>query len=133
MIQIDLRSREPIYEQLIKNIKELIFSGVLKTDEKLPSVREIARQLTINPNTIQKAFKALETEGYIYSARGRGHFVMSMKENKSAEQSLVILNQIKELIKEANYIGISKEDILTIMGSVYTDSVTERGELSDTD
>ena len=67
MFAIDLKSRKPISRQIIDNIKELIVSGVLAEDEKLPSVREMASYLTVNPNTVQKAFRILEQQGYIYS------------------------------------------------------------------
>jgi GntR family transcriptional regulator len=120
MIDIDIRSREPIYEQLIQKIKELIFSGVLKPDEKLPSVRELATRLTINPNTIQKAYKELENQGYIYSARGRGNYVMpinNMSKLKSYDQ---LLDKITELVKEANYVGISKESVINAIDIVYS-------------
>ena len=75
MIQMDIRSRVPIYEQLYENVRRLILEGHLKKDDKMPSVRELAGLLTINPNTIQKAYKALEKDGYIYSVSGRGNFV----------------------------------------------------------
>ena len=71
MINLDLKSRVPIYEQLVDKVKQLIIQGVLKPDEKLPSVRSLAQELTINPNTIQKAYRELEREGYIYSLPAR--------------------------------------------------------------
>lgn len=130
MIHIDLRSREAIYEQLINNIKELIFSGILQPDEKLPSVRELATQLTINPNTIQKAYKELENLGYIYSARGRGNFVMPVDNNTSEKNSVELLNKITELIKEANYVGISIESIKEIIDNIYKNE-SVKGEYND--
>ena len=125
MINIDLRSREPIYEQLIDNIKQLIFSGILAPDEKLPSVRELASQLTINPNTIQKAYKELENVGYIYSARGRGNFVMPVDRNKGEVYGMELLNKMKELVKEANYVGIPKKSILEMIDDIYNKSVNK--------
>nr|WP_113673569.1 GntR family transcriptional regulator [Vallitalea guaymasensis] len=127
MIHIDLRSREPIYEQLVNNIKELIFSGILQPDEKLPSVRELASQLTINPNTIQKAYKELENLGYIYSARGRGNFVMPVDDKSGVKNSVELLNKITELVKEANYVGISKEFIKQIIEDVYRKKIDKGG------
>ncbi|GMQ64909.1 GntR family transcriptional regulator [Vallitalea sp. AN17-2] len=127
MIHIDLRSREPIYEQLVNNIKELIFSGILQSDEKLPSVRELASQLTINPNTIQKAYKELENLGYIYSARGRGNFVMPVDDKSGGENSVELLNKITELVKEANYVGISKKFIIKIIDDVYRKNIDKGG------
>ena len=64
MFKIDLKSRKAIYEQVVDNFKEMIISGVLKPDEKVPSVRDMAKELTINPNTIQKAYRELENRGY---------------------------------------------------------------------
>ena len=75
MLHLDFRDRRPLYEQIKEKLKALIISGVLKEDEKIPSVRELAGMLTINPNTIQKAYKDLESEGYIYSQKARGSFV----------------------------------------------------------
>jgi hypothetical protein len=67
MLQLDYKDHRPLYEQIKEKMKVLIMSGVLKSDQQLPSVRELAQSLTINPNTIQKAYKDLETEGFIYS------------------------------------------------------------------
>ncbi len=75
MIQLDLRDRRPIYEQIKERFKELIITGAVKEQEKIPSVRELASILAINPNTIQRAYKELEEEGYIYSLRSKGSFV----------------------------------------------------------
>ncbi len=75
MIQVDVRSRVPIYEQIINSIKQMSISGVLLPNEKLPSVRELAKDMTINPNTIQKAYQELERQGIIYIKRGQGTFI----------------------------------------------------------
>ena len=101
MIQVDIRSRVPIYEQLYKNIRQLILQGYLKEDDKIPSVRELAATLTINPNTIQKAYKALEKDGFVYSVSGRGNFVSRLDEEKMKRESESILLKLDEAIKEA--------------------------------
>ncbi len=75
MFQLDLRSGTSVYQQVIRNIKELIVTDALPEGTRLPSVRDLSRQLTINPNTVQKAFKELERDGYIYTVSGRGTFV----------------------------------------------------------
>ena len=75
MINIDYQSRTPIYEQIVERFQMLILKGVLKPDDQMPSVRSLALQLSINPNTIQKAFAQLEQQGYIYPVKGRGNFV----------------------------------------------------------
>lgn len=75
MFQLDMKSNKSVYEQVIDRIKELVVTGVLNEGTQLPSVRELSRQLTINPNTVQKAFKELERDGYIYTVSGKGTFV----------------------------------------------------------
>ncbi|MFT8648966.1 MAG: GntR family transcriptional regulator [Bifidobacterium psychraerophilum] len=74
MIEIDLKSRKSIYEQVVTGIKEQILTGLIAAEAKLPSVRELSKELTVNPNTIQKAFRKLEEQGYIYSVTGVGSF-----------------------------------------------------------
>ena len=75
MIQLNYRDARPIYEQVKDGFRHLIIQGVMEKDEKLPSVRELATSLTINPNTIQRAYRELEQEGYVYTIPGRGSFV----------------------------------------------------------
>lgn len=101
MIEIDVRSRVPIYEQLQANIRLLILQGTLKKDEKLPSVRELSSMLTINPNTIQKAYKALERDGFIYSVSGRGNFVRKLDEVIMKKEVALVLTKIDKLVQEA--------------------------------
>lgn len=71
MFELDIHDRKPIYEQLMEKVKEMIMYGSLQPDEQLPSVRALSAQLTVNPNTIQKAYRELEREGYIYSVQGK--------------------------------------------------------------
>ena len=103
MFAIDLKSRKPISRQIIDNIKELIVSGVLAEDEKLPSVREMASYLTVNPNTVQKAFRILEQQGYIYMSPGRGTFVQSgaVKTHTHVEE-LETINHLEESLMKPN-------------------------------
>lgn len=75
MIVIDYQDRTPIYEQIVERMQMLIIKGILKPDTQLPSVRKMAMELSINPNTIQKAFAILEQQGFIYPVKGRGSFV----------------------------------------------------------
>ena len=75
MIVIDYQDRRPIYEQIVERFQILILKGVLEQDEQMPSVRKLAVELSINPNTIQKAYSILEQQGYIYPVKGRGNFV----------------------------------------------------------
>lgn len=117
MFAIDLKSRKPISRQIIDNIKELIVSGVLAEDEKLPSVREMASYLTVNPNTVQKAFRILEQQGYIYMSPGRGTFVQSdaVKTHMHVEE-LETINHLEESLMKLYRLGISKAEAEVIIG-----------------
>ena len=112
MIQIDYRSQKAIYEQVRDEIKKLIMMGILKVDEKIPSVREIAGTLAINPNTIQRAFRELENEGFIYSVKGRGNFVSPRKEAEHTERIESLLKEFVACTTELLYLGISKDDLI---------------------
>ena len=75
MIVIDYKDTRPIYEQIVERFKMLILKGVMREGEQMPSVRSLAMELSINPNTIQKAYAELERQGFIYTVKGRGNFV----------------------------------------------------------
>ncbi len=115
MFELDSRSRLPIYEQLIEIIKQLIISKALKPDEQLPPVRVLAQQLTINPNTIQKAYKELERQEYIYSLIGKGHFVSPAIEHMNHEQKKLLQEELLKKIAEAMHLGMSREELLLII------------------
>lgn len=110
MFQIDLRSRTSIYEQVIDHLKELIMTDVLEEDSRLPSVRSLSRDLRVNPNTIQKAYRELEREGYVYSVTGKGTFVSS-KDGITPDQSK--LTEIREALvsayKSLLYLGLNPD------------------------
>ncbi|MCM3121801.1 MULTISPECIES: GntR family transcriptional regulator [unclassified Mesobacillus] len=118
MFELDLRSRKPIYEQLVDKMKELIINEVLKPDEQLPSVRHMAQQLTINPNTIQKAYRELETQGFIYSLKGKGSFVNPMDTGKDIDKILQVKQDLEKLLNEALYLGVSAEALHELVKSV---------------
>ena len=80
MLQLDLKSRKSIYEQVMDQLKEQIMTGQMATGEKLPSVREISKSITVNPNTVQKAYRELERQGYVYTTSGVGTFVADRSE-----------------------------------------------------
>ncbi|RKD21400.1 GntR family transcriptional regulator [Caminicella sporogenes DSM 14501] len=119
MIQIDLKSRKPIYEQLVEKFKQLIINDVLKADEKIPSVRELAKELTINPNTIQKAYRELERQGYIYSVRGRGSFVSKEIEKVDEKKVERLKNEIIRNLSELIYLGLEKEELMKLLEETY--------------
>lgn len=118
MIVIDYKDRRPIYEQIVERFKELILNGALPPDYKLPSVRSLAMELSINPNTIQRAYATLEQKGYIYSVKGRGSFIAGNQELIDLKKQEVI-KHLKEQLKLAIKSGISKEEIKEIEEEAY--------------
>ncbi|MBP2239575.1 GntR family transcriptional regulator [Cytobacillus eiseniae] len=118
MFELDIRSRKPIYEQLVEKLKELIITEVLKTDEQLPSVRLLAQQLTINPNTIQKAYRELEVQGYIYSIKGKGSFVSPASDGFNTEKLLKVKKDIMKLVSEAMYLGVTADELITMIKEI---------------
>lgn len=118
VLELDVKSRVPIYEQLVEKIKELIIMEVLKGNEQLPSVRSLATELTVNPNTIQKAYRELENQGYVYSIPGKGNFVAPINKNRKLEKVNKLKEEIKKLILEAIYLGITKEELMDIYDNV---------------
>lgn len=127
MFELDVRSRKPIYEQLVDKIKELIINQVLGPDEKLPSVRTLSQELTVNPNTIQKAYRELERQGYIYSVQGKGNFVAPL-ELVDKEKLDELKEDLIKLLSEAIYLGLTKRDLLHLYEEA---EQMQRGELHD--
>ncbi len=116
MILIDYKSRKPIYEQIIDSIKSLIVSGVLERDDQLPSVRQLAQELAINPNTIQKAYGELEREGVIYSLKGRGSFVGSGIQELRMVQQQELIEQIFEISGELCELQVPQQEVCAVEG-----------------
>ncbi len=110
LIIIDYNDKRPIYEQIIDRFQTLILNGVLEQDSQLPSVRNLAIELSINANTIQRAYSELEREGYIYSVKGRGNFVRA-NESLLLVQKERLLKELKEHISKCQKAGISSDDI----------------------
>lgn len=125
MFQLDLKSRKSIYQQVIDNFKELIMNGVLKDDEKLPSVREISKTLTINPNTIQKAYRELERQEFIYTVSGLGTFVSPANERKVDERQVKSMEKrLREFINELRYLGLKENEIKELIEKVIKEETT---------
>lgn len=118
MIQIDYQDSRPIYEQIIDRFEKMILSGALSPDEKMPSVRQMAAQLSINPNTIQKAYAVLELKGYIYTVRGRGSFVSS-PEGLQEERRSQWLEAFTNQLYEGKTIGITMEQCEDAVHAVF--------------
>ena len=121
MITVDMRDRKPIYEQLIDNIRTLAVQGYLQPDEHLPSVRQLAAELAINPNTIQKAYAELERQGVIYALPGRGNFISpdigAVAKQEQARQLQILTAQLAH----AKNAGVKKEEILALLDAAYED------------
>lgn len=114
-IMVDVKSRVPIYEQIIASVKESVISGILTADEALPSVRSLAGELAINPNTIQKAYSELERQGIVYSVPGRGSFVSSNTAEIEKQHREQLSLHLKAVVCEAFKAGFSLEDIEKII------------------
>jgi len=111
LIQINYRDSRPIYEQVMDGLRRLIISGALRPDDKLPSVREIARDLAINPNTIQRAYRELETDGYVYTLAGKGCFVSELPD-ENRKRKAQLFAELDRSLEELIFLGITKEEIL---------------------
>jgi len=114
MFQIDLKSRKAIYAQIIDNFKRLIISGILQPDEKVPSIRELAQTITVNPNTVQKAYRELENQGYIYTVLGQGSFIASLESppGETNPEVKALYDYISEIIQELKFRGQTMQEIL---------------------
>ena len=110
MISINFRDSRPIYEQVKDSLRRLIVSGALPPDEKLPSVRELASQLVINPNTIQRAYRELEREGYIVSVPGKGSFACG-QHGANSERVRELLAQFDDAAEELMYLGVTAAEL----------------------
>jgi len=119
MLHLDFRERRPLYEQIKEKIKTLILSGVLKPDERIPSVRELAQSLTVNPNTIQKAYKDLETEGFIYSIRAKGSFVTPLDRSAHHPRREELMRELERNVAELMYLNAPIEQLIDTIHAIY--------------
>ncbi len=118
MITIDYKSRVPIYDQIVNSVIRLKVVGVLKDGDKLPSVRQLALKLSVNPNTVQKAYAILETNGVIYSVTGKGSFI---SEDETAKDAILeaAKDDFKRAVEEAFRKGLAKEELENILKQIY--------------
>ncbi len=111
MLNLDYRDARPIYEQVKDGLRRLMISGAILEGEKLPSVRSMASSLAINPNTIQRAYEALETEGYVYSIPGKGSFAAACSEVDTRRKES-LLKQFDSVITELLFLGLTDETLI---------------------
>ncbi len=114
MININYRDSRPIYRQIKDEIKRLMMAGIIKPDQKLESVRELAVKTAINPNTIARAYRELESEGYLYSVAGKGSFASNAAEMAETHTNM-LFEKFKEVTNELVYLNFDKEKLITFI------------------
>ena len=120
MFIVDLKSRVPIYEQLKNRTLELIMAGVLEQDSQLPSVRSLAKDLGISPNTIQKAYQDMEKEGIIYSVAGKGSFVNDISAVKQKETDAA-MESLEQLCRQLKACNATKQQVIFCIEKVFSE------------
>lgn len=128
VFQLDMRGNKPLYEQIKEKIKELIMSNILKPDERIPSVRELAQTLTINPNTIQKAYKELENEGFIYSVRAKGNFVAPLEQKTVRPRRDELKNELEKIVAELIYLHEPEEQLIATIQAIYKEREVKKDD-----
>lgn len=119
MILLDQMDRRPIYEQITEKLSELMIRGILSENSALPSVRNLAAELSINPNTVQRAYIELEREGYIYSVKGKGSFVSPMDKLKAKKLDELNLT-LRTDIERARIAGVREEELIQTVRDIYS-------------
>ena len=114
MLTLDYRDARPIYGQIKDSLRRLIVAGALGPDEKLPSIRALAMDLSINPNTIRRAYTELEQEGFIYSVPGKGSFAAVMGGGDGRRRA-ELMERLREIIAELRYLNVSDQEILALI------------------
>ncbi|NLK00135.1 MAG: GntR family transcriptional regulator [Clostridia bacterium] len=120
MLNIDVRSSQPIYDQIIEQVKENIVKGIFQPGDKLPSVQEMSSLLTINPNTVSKAYQELERSKVIEIQRGRGTFIAKDYRPEMDEERLKLVKDLlKKAILESHYMGLKKREVIGLIDETY--------------
>jgi GntR family transcriptional regulator len=129
VIQLNYRDSKPIYEQIKDGLKKLIITDFLQPNEKLPSVRELASGLAINPNTIQRAYRELESDGFIYSIAGKGSFVAEQEDARHTnERQQELLEEFDEVVEELHFLSMDEETLVTRLHNDYAGRKLKEGE-----
>ncbi len=118
MIVLDYTDRRPIYEQIVERFQSLVMCGVLEKDAPLPSVRGLAMELSINPNTIQRAYAELERRGVIYTVKGKGNFVADQGALRRLRRE-ELLGAATVLVKKAKEDGLEKQEVAEMIDQVW--------------
>ena len=118
MLKLDYKDSRSLHEQIEDGIKSLIINKVLEADEQIPSVRELSISLTVNPNTVQKAYKQLEADGFIYSIKGRGNFVAPVSHTKDDTKIAELYENLESVVKALLYLGEPPDKIDNILNNI---------------
>ena len=118
LINLDQRDKRPIYQQIEDQIVRLCLLEILKEWDSIPSVRQMAADLSINPNTVQKAYQELESKGVIVTVRGKGNFIGDISVIRSVRESQILLN-LHETVSDARKNGIQREKVLSVVSEIY--------------
>lgn len=118
MIALDYRDKRPIYEQIVEKLEKLIVCGALESNTRMPSVRSLAMELSVNPNTIQRAYAQLEQDGYLYTIVGRGNYVTCEAEWKKGRVQTV-LNEFTEVLNKARETRVPRGELLALFDRIY--------------
>lgn len=118
MIILDYRDKRPIYEQVVEKLERLIVSGGMEPLTRMPSVRSLAMELSVNPNTIQRAYAQLEQDGYLYTVSGRGSYVTAESDWRENKQSKVFM-EWKNNTQQAKEVGLTKEMLEEALKQIY--------------
>lgn len=125
MITIDYQNRIPIYEQIVERFQTLIVNGALEPDTQLPSVRNLAVDLAINPNTIQKAYALLEQQGFIYPVKGRGNFVSGDSEVRFRKIQ-AFYGTLERVVLQGRELGVTEEEFQKKVSQLYEEDGYDR-------
>lgn len=127
MIALDYRDKRPIYEQVVEKLEKLIVCGALESNTRMPSVRSLAMELSVNPNTIQRAYAQLEQDGYLYTIVGRGNYVTCEAEWKKGRVQTV-LKEFTEVLTKARETRVPRGELLALFDRIYPE---RRGRTHD--
>ena len=129
MFQVDAMSRIPVYEQIVEQMERFVLAGIMRPNDKLPSVRNLSVELSINPNTIQKAYTELDRRGVVYSVPGRGSFVAADAVEKIGGSKRMKLNELRNLMRELKLAGITYGEVEECFKAVFTESEDSKYEM----
>jgi GntR family transcriptional regulator len=112
LIRIDEKDSRPIYQQIVDEVRRALVTGSLRAEDPLPSVRQLAGEIKVNPNTVQQAYRELEREGVVYVRRGQGTFVAAVKEGSSRARTQLALSLAQRALREAYRHGLDVEELI---------------------